>query len=145
MDFQNVLMNQMMIEEVIALLEHRLTSTQSQSASNLVGHMIADIDTILKNSNETVKTSPTTCTLSNEIKRLQVMRRDIIHQTIIASRRMAENLKTMIQIEQNKFSLKNRFIECTSEWQKMVLNAIEIRRLHMIERASFTIKHKLGS
>jgi hypothetical protein len=98
-------MKQMMVEEDIALLEHRLTSTQSQI----------------------VETSATTCSLSNEIKRLQVLKKDIIHQAIITSRGIAENLNTMIQIEKNKFSSKNRFIESTWEWQKMVFDAIEIR------------------
>jgi len=89
--------------------------------------MIEDIDTILKNSNEIVETSATTCSLSNEIKRLQVLKKDIIHQDIITSRGIAENLNTMIQIEKNKFSSKNRFMESTWEWQKMVFDAIEIR------------------
>jgi hypothetical protein len=91
-------MKQMLIEEDIALLEHRLTSTQSQSqsASNLVGRMIDDIDITLKNSNETVEISPTIGFFSNEIKRLQVLKRDIIHLAIITSRGMAENFNTII-------------------------------------------------
>jgi len=105
--------------------------------------MIDDIDTILKNSNETIETSPTSCSLSNEIKRLQTLKRDIICQAILTRRTMADNLNTMIQMEQHKFTSKNRFIESTFDWRKMVLDAIEIRRLHMIKRANFITKHKL--
>ena len=47
-------MQQMLNEEDIALLEHRLTATtQSQLTTNLIGHMIDDIDVILTNSNKT--------------------------------------------------------------------------------------------
>jgi hypothetical protein len=54
-----------------------------------------------------------------------------------------ENFNKVIQEEKNKFSKKNIFMEFTSEWQKMVYNAIEIRRLHIIQRASFIKKYKL--
>lgn len=135
----------MMIEEDIALLEHHLTSNKTRSSSNLIHLMIDDIDSTLKNSNEIIKTSPTTCSSSIEINRLQILKRDIIHQAIITSRRMAENLNTMIQIEQDKFSSTNRFMESTSEWQQMVFDTIETRRLNMIKRANCVIKHKLAT
>jgi hypothetical protein len=60
-------MKRMMIEEEIALLEHRLTSTQSQSTSNLLGHMLDDIDRRLTSLIETMETSASTCTLPKEI------------------------------------------------------------------------------
>ena len=71
---------QMLNEEDIALLEHRLTATiQSQLATNLIGHMIDDINVILTNSNKTDEISLTNCFLPNEINRLQTLKRDIIH------------------------------------------------------------------
>src|SRR4051812_9791096 len=109
-------MKQMKIEEDIALLQHRhSTPTQLQSASNLVHQMVHDIDENLKYLNETMEISPTTqCSLSDEINKLQTLKNDIIHQAIITCRRMRENSNTIIEMEQNKFSLKNRFMEKTS-------------------------------
>ena len=73
-------MQQMMIEEDIALLERRLTSTtQSQLTSNLIGRMIDDINIILNNNSTKInEISPMNCSLPNEIKRLQTLKRDII-------------------------------------------------------------------
>ncbi len=109
----------MLINQDIALLEHRLTSTQLGSSSNLLDHMINDIDTNLNNLKAVLQTSTNDLSLENEINRLKLRKKDIIHQAIITNRKMAENLNTIIETEQKKFSLKNRFIESTSEWQKL--------------------------
>jgi vacuolar-type H+-ATPase subunit H len=135
----------MLINQDIALLEHRLTSTQSGSSSNLLDHMINDIDTNLNHLTAVVQTSTNDLSLENEINRLKHLKKDIIHQAIITNRKMAENLNTIIETEQKKFSLKNRFIESTSEWQQMVLNNIEKRQQHMISRTNFIIQHKLAT
>ena len=139
-------MKQMMIEEDIALLEHRQTSTPpQQSASYLVSHMIDDIDILLENSNEIMETSSIACSPTNEIERLQVLQQGILHQAVTASRRLAENLNEIVQFEQNKFSSKNGYMESTSEWQAIVFNAIETRRLHQTQRAKFLLQHKLAT
>ena len=53
-------MRKKMIEAKIAVFEHRLTSIQSQLTSNLIGHMLDDIDVMLNNNlNKTNETSPT--------------------------------------------------------------------------------------
>ena len=137
-------MKQMMIAEDVALFDYRLVLTQSQTASNLLGQMIDDIDTILSNPNETVEPSTNTPTLTNEITRLQTLKKDILTQAISTSHGMIENLNTMIQEELKKYSLQNRFLESTAEWQKLVLDAIHTRQLHMIKRSKFTIGHKLA-
>ena len=54
-------MQQMMIEEELALLQHRLTCTSPQSASNFIGCMTEDINIILQHLNNTVEITPTTC------------------------------------------------------------------------------------
>ena len=139
-------MKQMMIEEDIALLESRLTSTPSQhSASNLVSHMIDDIDILLKNSNAIIETSSVACFPTNEIERLQVLKQGTLHQAVITSRRLAENLNEVVQFEQSKFSSKNRYMESTSKWQEIVFNAIETRRLHQIKLVEFLLQHKLAA
>ena len=134
----------MMIQDDIALLEHRLTSTQPQLSSNLVGRMIDDINNILTNSNEMIETLANDCSISNQIKKLQVLKKDIIDRALITCHRMVKDLNTIITTEQSKFSLKNRFMESTSKWQKVVFDTIEMRRLHQIERANFILNHKLA-
>ncbi|CAF1294384.1 unnamed protein product [Adineta steineri] len=129
---------QMIIQEDIALLEYRLTSTQVQSASNLIENMINDIDNRLKQFHQTAEQF-------NEIKKLQDLKHDIIHQAILTSRRMADDFNTIIEKEKTKFTLENRFIQSTAPWQRLVLDAISIRRQHMIKRANLIIKHKLAT
>jgi len=81
----------MLIAEDIALLEQRLTSTQSQAPSNILHHMIDDIDAILKNSNTIVPSYSNDNPSENEIKKLKLLKTDLIQQAIIISRRLAEN------------------------------------------------------
>ena len=138
-------MKQMVIAEDIAQLEHRLVSTQSQATSSFVGRMLDNIDTILRNSNEIVEMSANIRYLTNEITRQQTLKKDIITQAIHTSRGMIDNLNTALQEELKKYSLKNRFLEKTAEWQKVVLDALHTRPLHMIERANFIIKHKVAT
>ncbi|CAF1495660.1 unnamed protein product [Adineta steineri] len=128
---------QMMIQEDITRLEYRLTSTQLQSASNLIENMINDIDARLKQSHQTTEQI-------NEIKKLQDLKYDIIQQAVLTGRRMADDLTTIIEKEKKKFTLQNRFIQSTAPWQRLVLDAIDIRRQHMIKRASFINNHKLA-
>jgi len=135
----------MLINQDIALLEHRLTSIQLGSSSNLLDHMINDIHTNLNNMKAVVPTSTNDLSLKNEINRLKLLKKDIIHQAIITNRKMAENLNTIIEAEQKKFSVNNRFIQSTSEWQQIVLNTITKRRQHMISRTDFIIQHKLAT
>ena len=55
---------------------------------------------------------------------------------------MKDGLSSILQNELNKFLVKNRYLQSTSQWQKTVSNAIENRQLHMIRRAKFVIAHK---
>lgn len=137
---------QMLIEEDIALLEHRLTTTQSYSPSTLLDHMLNDIvDTILETLNTVDQTDANNDSSKNEIEQLVLLKNIIIQRAINTSRKMADNLNNNIQIERNKFSLNNRYIESTSEWQQMVLNTIETHRAHMIKRTHYIIQHKLAT
>ena len=58
-------------------------------------------------------------------------------------RRKTEVSDTVIETERNKFLVKNRFMEKTSRWQKIVLEVIEIRRLYMVKRAKHIKDYKL--
>jgi vacuolar-type H+-ATPase subunit H len=138
-------MKQMLIEENIALLDHRLTSSKTLTPSNLVDHIMNDIDKTIDDLNATVQTSPNACSLFNEIYRLQSLKSDIIKQAIFTSRRMIEDLNTTMKKEQKKFISMNRLTGSKSEWKIKVLNAIEIRRLHMIHRVNLIIQYKLNA
>lgn len=107
--------------------------------------MINDIDTNINNMKAVVQTSTNDLSLENEINRLEILKKDIIDQAIITNRKMTENLNTIIETEQKKFSLKNRYIGSASEWQQMVLNTIKKRRQYMISRTNFIIQHKLAT
>ena len=105
--------------------------------------MIDDMDMMLKSLNDIAAITPTACVLSDDMDRLRTLKKDIIHQAILTSSKMIDNLNLIIQSEEKKFTVKNRYMNSTSEWQKSVFNAIENRRLHMIQRAKFIIKQKL--
>lgn len=136
----------MSIQENIAWLKYRLTTGRSssiQSGSNILYRVIDDIDTILAKSNETHQTSTPESNWTNEIPRLQQLKKDIIEQAISTSTGMIENLNGIIQSERNKFFVKNRYMESTTAWQQTVLNSMDTRRNHMIERANYINRYKM--
>ncbi|CAF1691221.1 unnamed protein product, partial [Adineta ricciae] len=128
---------QLIAEEEIALLQYRSQSTSlpTKPISNLVHEMINNIDINLNHLHETLEMSSSKDSLSNEIEKLKSSKNNIIHHAILTLQTKIEDTNTIIQIERNKFFKRNRFTESTSQWQQMVLNAIENRRLHMIKRA----------
>ena len=106
-------MEKLIIEEDIALLQHRLTSTtaQHQSRPKLIHPMTDDMDMMLKGLNDTVEITPTACLLSNDMERLRTLKKDIIDQAIATCSKMRDNLNLIIEIEENKFSVQNRYME----------------------------------
>ena len=94
--------------------------------------MIDDIDAIRE-------------TMSNEWERMQRLKDEIIRRTIITGRGMAENHYNAVVLEQKKYFVKRNVSESKSEWQVAVINAIESRRLHMIERAAYITRFKLAT
>ena len=137
-------MAQIIIEEDIALLEHRLTSNNPQPSSNLVYRMIDDIETMLEKSNEMADTFVMKHCSCSEMIRLESLKKDLINQAIITSRGLIENHNAMIQNEQHKYSTMNKYLESTAEWQKTVLDIIEVRRVHMIQHGNYILKYKLA-
>ncbi len=94
--------------------------------------MIDDIDAIQE-------------TMSNEWETTQQLKNEIIRRTIITGRGMAENHYNAVVLEQKKYFVKCNVDESKSEWQVAVINAIESRRLHMIERAAYITQFKLAT
>jgi len=88
--------------------------------------VIDDIDTNLNQLKETTQVSTIESIPTKEIERLELLKKDIIRQAISTSKRLIQDLCDSIQVERNKFSVENRYMESTSDWQSKVLNAIEI-------------------
>jgi len=122
----------MSIEADIACLHHRLALTLSSLSSSLCSSnlliycVIDDIDTNLNQLKETTQVSTIESIPTKEIERLELLKKDIIRQAISTSKRLIQDLCDSIQVERNKFSVENRYMESTSDWQSKVLNAIEI-------------------
>ena len=70
---------------------------------------------------------------------------DIIHRCIMTGRGMADNYHNDALLAQEKYFVKRGVDESTAEWQLKVIQAIETRRLHMLERSTCAIQLKLAT
>ncbi|CAF1032628.1 unnamed protein product [Didymodactylos carnosus] len=131
---------QKLMDEQVALLEHRLISKQSSPAHTLVDHMIDNIDTMLQQANDDMKQN--TLSTHNPFATLVQYKYDIINQAVITSGKMADNFVTIVLDQKKKLSSNHT---SQSDWHASVIKAIENRRLHMIHRAAYIVKHKLTS
>ena len=121
-----------MAEEEVKLLERRLIARQLRPLSTVFDLMIDEIDA----------TEPTT---STEWEKMKQLKSDIIRRCINTGRGVKEKFRQMVLLEKEKYFVKRDADESTSEWQLAVINSIEIRRLHMIQRASHITQFKLGT
>ncbi|CAF1542967.1 unnamed protein product [Adineta ricciae] len=137
--------DQLIIEEDVALLQHRLISTTSIPTSDLLHKIINNINTNIHKLNNPSTDTTTTCTSSNTIETLITLKKDIIQQAIFIHQKKHEQIQTIIHTEQKKFLVENRYMESTSEYQKRVNEAIEQRRQHMIERANYAKQFLLSA
>ena len=68
-----------MLDEQIAILQHRLTSKKVFSlASNLLDHILNDIDQQLANPNQHIDLIASKNTLTSDLTRLEQLKRNII-------------------------------------------------------------------
>jgi hypothetical protein len=67
----------------------------------------------------------------------------IINQSVHTSRAMIETFTKTVHDEQKKFFFKKNTDEHRSNMKIAMVNAIETRRLHMIERGKYVTKQKL--
>ncbi|CAF1514725.1 unnamed protein product [Adineta ricciae] len=137
--------DQLIIEEDIALLQHRLISTTLKSTSDLLHKIINNINTNIQKFNDTLTKSTATYTSSNCIETLITLKKDIIQEAIFIHQKEHEQIQTIIHTEQNKFFVQNRYMESTSEYQKRVNEAIEKRRQHMLVRANYAKQFLLSA
>ena len=121
-----------MFEEEVACLERRLSARPLPPSSTLFDRMIDDLDAM-------EQTSPT------EWEQMKQLKKDIIHRCIVTGREMVDNFHNDVLHEQKKYFVKRGVDESKAEWQLKVLQAIETRRLHMLERSSCTLQLKLAT
>ncbi|CAF1682510.1 unnamed protein product [Adineta ricciae] len=137
--------DQLIIEEDIALLQHRLISTTLIPTSDLLHKIINNINTNIQKLNDSLMESTTAYTSSNTIETLVTSKKDIIQEAIFIHQKEHEQIQTIIHTEQNKFLHQNRYMASTSEYQKRVHEAIEQRRQHMIEHANYAKYYRLST
>ena len=121
-----------MAEEEVACLERRLTARPLQPSSTSLDRMIDDIEAM-------EQTSPT------EWEQMKQLKKDIIHRCIIIGRGMADRYHNNVLHEQKKYFVTRGVDESTAEWQLKMIQAIETRRLHMLERSTCVIQLKLAT
>ena len=114
------------------LLERCLTARQIKPRATLFDLTIDEIDA----------TEPTT---SNEWEKMKQLKSDIIGRCINTGRGVEEKFRQMVLLEKEKYFVKRGVDDSTSEWQFAVIDSIESRRLHMIERASYITQFKLAT
>ena len=116
----------------MACLERRLSARPLQPSSTLFDRMIDDIDAM-------EQTSPT------EWEQMKQLKKDIIHRCIVTGRGMVDHYHHGVLLAQEKYFVKRRVDESKAEWQLKMIQAIETRRLHMLERSTCVIQLKLAT
>ncbi|CAF4366119.1 unnamed protein product, partial [Rotaria sordida] len=69
----------------MAILDHRLISKQLPSASTLLDHMLDNINTIILKSRALVEQNKTANFSFHQFKKMNQLKHDIIHQSVITS------------------------------------------------------------
>jgi hypothetical protein len=124
----------------VAILERRLTARHLRPLSSIFDLMIHNIDEILIQPNDANEQFT-----ANELQRMKQLKDEVIHQSILSGLGMIESFRRIVVIEKEKYFVKSDVDASTSEWQLAVINAIESRRIHMIERAVFITQYKLAT
>jgi len=110
--------NEIMIDEQVAILEHRFMSKQVPPVSTLLDHKIDDIDIIIRNQQDAIEQDASNNRSSYQFDKMNQFKNDIIQQTIIISCQMGETFVKIVHGEQQKCSfteittnlnLKNKF------------------------------------
>jgi hypothetical protein len=73
------------------------------------------------------------------------LKKHIIHQGIETTRAMIEPIIQFINDKQDKFFFEKNTDEHISKIEHDMVNAIETRRLHMIERGKYIVEQKLST
>ncbi|CAF4171564.1 unnamed protein product, partial [Adineta steineri] len=134
-----------MKNEQIAILEQRLISKQPLPASTLFDHTINRIETSLTQlDNVMVQDDKSIIFPSSQFDTMNQSKHNIINQSIITAREMAENSAQIILDETQKLLSFKHDDQHSHEVHMTVVNAIEDRRFHMMQCGNHMIKEKLA-
>ncbi|CAF0889508.1 unnamed protein product [Rotaria sordida] len=134
-----------MMNEQMAMLEHRLTSKQLPSASTLLDHKLDNIDTVFLKSKALMEQNKTTNFSSHQFNKMNQLKHDIIHQSVITDHQMVQKFIEIVCDEKQKYSFNQKGDESPSQIQVIVTQAVENRRLHMIQHASYITQYKFAT
>ncbi|CAF1479408.1 unnamed protein product [Adineta steineri] len=134
------------MNEQIAILKQRLISKQPLPASTLFDHTINRIEVSLTQpDNVMLLDDKSTIVSPSQFETMNQLKHNIINQSIITAREMAENSAQIILDQmQNLLSVKHDD-QHLHEVHITVVNAIEDRRFHMMQRGNYMIKEKLAT
>jgi hypothetical protein len=120
-------------------MEHRRTSVSSSSSStiNLSDRVFDDIDKKLTKSVDNIDPNPSDRSLSIECEKIKQFKQDILNQNVQSGRAMIETYTKTVHNERNKLFFKRNADEHRSNMEVVMVNAIETRRSHMIERGKY--------
>ena len=121
---------------------HRRTSvSSSSSAINLSDRVFDDIDEKLTKSFDKIDQNPSDSSLSIiEFEKMKQFKQEMIDHSVQAGRAMIETFAKTVHDERNKFFLKRNTDEHRSNMEVAMINALETRRSHMIERGKYITK-----
>jgi hypothetical protein len=107
--------------------------------------MIDDIDIKIRKQKNAIEQDASKNHSSYQFDKMNQFKNHIIQQNIFISREMSENSVKIVHDEQQKCSFNRNDDESQSEKQLLVINAIEIRRLHMIKQGEYITQQKLAT
>ena len=116
----------------MACLERRLSARPLQPSSTLFDRTLDDIDAMEQ-------------TLPTEWEQMKQWKKNIIHRCIMVGHGIADSYHNDVLLAQEKYFVKRGVDESKAEWQLKVIQAIETRRLHMLERSTCVIQLKLAT
>ena len=124
-------------------MEHRLTSASLSSTNNILDRMLDDIDEKLQKELDVINQNPPDSSLSSEFEKIKQFKQDIINQSIQTDRTKIEAFTKAVHDKQKKFFIKKNADEDRYNKDLALLNIVETRRSHMIERGKYETKQKL--
>ena len=138
-------MKQTSLERQISVLEHRRTARAVLPSFTLFDRMLDNIETQIAESIGVMDLTASHSLIFVDYEKLSQLKRDIIQQSIESGRAMIVDYATTIHSEKQNFFVKTNADEHTRRMRIAVLDAIELRRLHMVKRANYLTQQKLLS
>ena len=138
-------LKQTAVEKQVAIMEHRRTARAVLPSSTLFERMLDDIDTQIAETVDVIDLTASRKFICSESRKLRQLKQDLIRRSITSGRVIKADYATIIQSEKQNFFVKTNTDEHTLRMHVAILDAIELRRSHMVERAKYITQQKLLS